>query len=268
MYFQPLLKPVHHELKARCSLDRFEGAPILERIYIHDLLTWGFPIDLQSGARLRHALIALNFGELQSLLEPDRKGRLQPAYTIARLQLLAAVHVNFLHGYGLQKKSARLRVANAYGIGANDNIETVRSWEQKAVREFRGQDHTDYLKQGAKKLGEIIKGQPIDGLVNEKQFIDLYYPRLKKSMEPNISSDKMIEAWEVSLKCAGKTLFNEICLAHEGSNKDVEHFVLSLATDLIALPLKKCGELYQQARQGDMVELPIPESPFYSSNSL
>ena len=78
---------------------------------------WRFP--------LRHALFALELGEVDELVKPSAIRRQGNPVALYRLKLLALSHVRFLMGQGLKKFKA-LETVEALG----QSSETIRSWEK------------------------------------------------------------------------------------------------------------------------------------------
>lgn len=102
-----------------------EQNPQAERQMLANLLErnpGGFPLELVG--RAVEALKALEFGETQDVLRPEKTNRDRNAYTRWRLELRALAHVEYLHARGIKKLKAFETVGEAYGR----DVETVRKW--------------------------------------------------------------------------------------------------------------------------------------------
>ena len=76
------------------------------------------------GAGLVDALQALHFGEAMPLLDPEKVKNRGPRYSLARLELKALEHVEYLKARGFKAGAANDKVAQAYGKADR----TVRDW--------------------------------------------------------------------------------------------------------------------------------------------
>ena len=79
---------------------------------------WRFP--------LRHAMFALDLGEVDELIKPSAIRRQGNPVALYRWKLLALSHTRFLMGKGLKKYKALEKVARSVG----QSVETLRSWEK------------------------------------------------------------------------------------------------------------------------------------------
>lgn len=260
-----LLEPVHQQWRID-ALDQFESEPQITRIYCYYLLLHGFPIDARTGRRLAHALAGLNFDEVEPLLRPTNKGLRKSAYTIGRLQVFAAVHVSILHGYGFQKKAARLKVAQAYGVGANDNIETIRSWEQRAIRENVGHENVRELLGLATEFGRLIAEMPIQGLVERSVFLKNYFPERLEAPVDSSEEIQLVPAWELTCSWLGDKVSEKLSEPKPLEALARDYSLLMLTSELMYMSLEDCGKMFRAARCGEHVWFPLPiEQPLFVS---
>ena len=76
---------------------------------------------------LRAALAALDVGEVQALVAPNRTGKHDDAWTWDGMRIRGVQHVLFLHGKGVTKRVAQTRVAACMGV----TDEALRKWERE-----------------------------------------------------------------------------------------------------------------------------------------
>lgn len=115
----------------------------------------GFPISLARSAS--EALKALDWGETQDLLRPEKTGRDEDSYTTDQLKLRALMHVEYFNAQGTKKNSAQTTVGDAYGRGQD----IVRGWEP-TLREILGTLEVTSMLSVAENLGVNAKAAKAD----------------------------------------------------------------------------------------------------------
>jgi len=115
---------------------------------------WRFP--------LRHAMFALDFGEVDELVRPSAIRRQGNPVALYRWKLLALSHIRFLMGKGLKKYKALEKVAQSVG----QSVETLRSWEKA----YRFDDDFMMGLRAAELAGEledVLDAHPINHIIKE-----------------------------------------------------------------------------------------------------
>lgn len=92
-----------------------------------DTSFWRFPVQ--------HSLRALNLGEVDKFASPSGKKRQGKPYQLSIWKRIAIEHVCFLNGKGFKKTEARRKVGEEIG----QELETLRTWEKEARRDFDGE---------------------------------------------------------------------------------------------------------------------------------
>lgn len=90
----------------------------------------GFPSAL--ARRAVEALEALDWGETQEMLRPEKTSLDRNAYTRHQLELQALMHVEYFKARGMKKLAAQAKVGKAYGR----EFDTVRGWEWRLRRKL------------------------------------------------------------------------------------------------------------------------------------
>ena len=114
---------------------------------------------------LQHALKALNYGEVRSLVSPESKKRQGRPYSLILAQKRAVAQVYFRIGKGLKKYVALDEVAT--GIGQSP--ETLRSWEKKLNRDRDYEFHLWSCKLAGEYFNEILNDGAA-GIPNHDDF--------------------------------------------------------------------------------------------------
>ena len=120
--------PKHEKAGANYKFDD----PVLDRRILADLLQFSSGmIPLKSGLQAGEALRALDYDEVQPLLEPIPNRRRGKPYTIDLRRLNALEHVAFRRGKGDSRDDAVAEVAAAYGRSDEAIIEWGKSLAKK-----------------------------------------------------------------------------------------------------------------------------------------
>ena len=132
-----------------------EGGRTIEdwRKMMHWLIDNEIPLGRKDKMHLCRALLALNDGEVQQVVEPSVTGKRKRAWTLSKFQFLAVIHSHVLRGSGLKAKAARQKVAKAFGYPSEGGDETVRTWETRELKKYFHQDFISIWKEDAKQLG-------------------------------------------------------------------------------------------------------------------
>jgi hypothetical protein len=173
----PMLTAIHEIMEEEFGLTMSDPPlrPIIRELLISRSANssfWRFP--------LRHALFALELGEIDDLVRPNEIRRQGSPVALYHWKLMALSHVHFLMGKGLKKYKALENVAQAVG----QSVETLRSWEKA----YSFDDDFVMALRVAQMAGELeqeLDSRPVDQIMAEygaeyfRHSSDIEYAKLQ-----------------------------------------------------------------------------------------
>lgn len=159
----PLSSKDDHHFEAVASDYTFDDPTQNRRILVRLLEknSGGFPIALACLASW--ALAALDAGETDPMLSPERTGKRNPAYTLLLHQMRAIEHVEFRRGTGKTANEARDIVGQAYNV----NARTIEKWETRLQDEL-GAFEVSSTRDWAREIGQVAQEQTTSGEKKDK----------------------------------------------------------------------------------------------------
>jgi hypothetical protein len=155
----PMLTAIHEIMEEEFGITMSDAPlqPIIQELLVSRSANssfWRFP--------LRHALFALEHGEVDELVKPSKIRRQGRPVALYQWKLLALSHVHFLMGKGLKKYRALEKIAQSVG----QSVETLRSWEKA----YAFSDDFMMGLRAAQLAGElegVLDTQPISQIIEE-----------------------------------------------------------------------------------------------------
>jgi hypothetical protein len=155
---RPLSKYDTHKYEA-ASAEYQQDDPRSNRHILASLINFEIGLPTGLGLEAWHALAALDAGEVQSLVAPDKRGLHGRAYSLARLRLKALELVAYRRGTGMSALDAREKVGHKFGAGER-TIETWRTrlWDELGKFTVRGAEAR------ARYIGNLIRDRNLDDI--------------------------------------------------------------------------------------------------------
>jgi hypothetical protein len=139
------------ELRAEDKEGDLEVARAKARNLVASVITRSGVVPNAYRREVFHGLRALNYGEVQTFMQPKSTGQWHRPYTTRICRCFAVLHVNFLHGIGEKKAAAREQIAAKFSVSES----ALRKWEQ--IESFELFDDGKDAIEHAKNLGKHMK---------------------------------------------------------------------------------------------------------------